>query len=322
MIQVTQADSNDSEATIEFDDSGVAKEEMSQQQSASTEETQKDETAEDSETSEDAEGESEESEELDAKDEDGGGESQEKPKKKSGFQRRIEKLNRSISARDSEIMSLRAELEKSRSTGTKEKSGEEIEALATSQMPSESDFESYADYEAAMIEWRIDQRLAKRDADANALKERLAAEAKAKDDADSFEAKRQDNIKKSAEFEKTHPDFKDVVMDVDDIILSPSLQMAILDNGPEFVYELAKNREELERINALDHSAAQRAIGRIEERLAAKTAKPKEEKKVQSKAAPPISTTRASTVTGSHKNIYDEGLSFKEYEKLRAEGSR
>lgn len=230
-----------------------------------------------------------------------GGESQ----KKSGKTRnRIQRLRARAQALEQELMELRAK-------AAKPNEAESVSAGDNSGRPNPDNFETEEDYQDALAEWRVDQKLAAREQKAKS--EKLTSE---------FQARVQTHREKAAEFAKQHADFEEVIEAVGDLPLSPVIQSAILENGPEFQYELAKNPEELERINELSAFEAARALGRIEERIAAKAAKPKEDKKIQSKAPQPINPTRSGAGTGAHKSVYDDTLSFKDYEKLRAEGLR
>lgn len=225
--------------------------------------------------------------------------------KKSGKTRnRIQKLRARAQALEQELMELRAK-------SAMPNEAESVSADDNSGRPNPDNFETEEDYQDALAEWRVDQKLAAREQKAKS--EKLSSE---------FQARVQTHREKTAAFAKQHADFEDVIESVSDIVLTPIVQDAILENGPEFMYELAKNPEELERINELSAFEAARALGRIEERIAAKAAKPKEEKKIQSKAPQPINPTRSGAGTGAHKSVYDDTLSFKDYEKLRAEGLR
>lgn len=221
--------------------------------------------------------------------------------KSSGRTRnRVQKLRARTEALEQEIIELRAKM-------AQPKEVEKEHVADTSGRPNPDNFETEEDYQDALAEWRVDQKLAAREQKAKS--EKLTSE---------FQERLQTHRQKTAEFAKQHSDFEEVIEAVSDIELSPVIQSAILENGPEFMYELAKNPEELEKINELSAFEAARALGRIEERIAARAVKPKEEKKIQTKAPQPISTTRSGAGTASYKSIYDEGLSFAEYEKLRS----
>lgn len=221
--------------------------------------------------------------------------------KSSGRTRnRVQKLRARTEALEQELIELRAKM-------AQPKEVEKEHVADTSGRPNPDNFETEEDYQDALAEWRVDQKLAAREQKAKS--EKLTSE---------FQERLQTHRQKTAEFAKQHADFEEVIEAVSDIELSPVIQSAILENGPEFMYELAKNPEELEKINELSAFEAARALGRIEERIAARAVKPKEEKKIQTKAPQPISTTRSGAGTASYKSIYDEGLSFAEYEKLRS----
>jgi hypothetical protein len=109
-----------------------------------------------------------------------------------------------------------------------------------------------------------------------------------------------------------------------DINFSPALEESILHSevGPAVVYELAKNKKELDRINSLPPLAAAREFGKLEAKLLAKSESPKEEIKKQTKAPKPIEPVGGKSGGAIRRSVYDENLPFKEYVALRRESMR
>jgi hypothetical protein len=183
-----------------------------------------------------------------------------KPKKRSGFQRRIDKFQKKISEKDQEI----EHWKKAAMSGAgkpleqaKTESKQENIADVTGK-PDPSQFDSHRDYVEALTDWKIDNR--------EKSKEMKAKETQIKTE---YQAQISTFQSKVAEFSKSTADFNDVIADVDDIPLSHSVQEAILtsDFGPQLMYELSKNRAEYQRINSMSPTAASREIGKIEARL-------------------------------------------------------
>lgn len=265
-----------------------------------------DDESETSQTDGDDEGEdldSEEETELAAKDKDGF----KKPKR--GFKKRIDKLNAKLSEAQAQAEHWRQQA--LRGQKPEEKLQEETPAaVATKGEPDPDDFETSTEFYRAHARWAAQEEL--KAAKESERQEKLRAEAEAKKT--TFHSKVQ-------EFQKAHDDFEEVIADVDDIQMSPAISQAILesDNGPELMYELAKNREEYARMCALSPFDAVRALGRFEARMS----KPSEEKttvktKPTTKAPPPAKPISTSSANGK-KSIWDENLSQAEYERMRAE---
>lgn len=227
-----------------------------------------------------------------------------KPKKKSGFQRRIDKLNKKISAMAQELELQRMEALKQRAGGEKP-----VEAKPEKQSegkPDKNDFESHDDYLEALADWKFEQR-----------QERQRQESRESQVKSEFENKVSDLRKHSAEFSKTREDFNEVISDVDDVPMSLTVQNIILDagaEGPALMYEIAKNRKEYERINALSPLAAAKEIGKIEARLQEAIKKPIEKKTTNTPT--PITPIKAK---GSAIEKPLGELDYEEYRKVRLE---
>jgi hypothetical protein len=104
----------------------------------------------------------------------------------------------------------------------------------------------YADFEAYnedLVEWKVEQREAARDA--------KAAESKQKADNDASFQEYQAVMKKAAErvakFKETHDDFDDLMAQHQGLDLPPSVfkAIAVHDNGPDFLYYLLTHPDEL-----------------------------------------------------------------------------
>lgn len=210
--------------------------------------------------------------EADDKDVDAGDDDQEKteevkPKKKGGFQKKLER-------KDREIEQLREQLARQQQP---QETKPVDKVVDTTQKPKIDDFDSQADYLEALTDWKVEQKVKER--------EQEAKKASIKTEYESRVSKFQSQI---ADFAKTTDDYADVIEDVSDVMITPGLQEAILEseNGPEILYNLAKNRDELMRINKLSLVAQAKEIGKLEARLA-KTEEKKPELKTKTAAPPP-----------------------------------
>lgn len=243
----------------------------------------------------------EELEQDDAKE--GAKDDPDKSKKRSGFKRRIDKLNAKVSKAEQDAEYWRQEALKAQ---PKKEATAVPEKKATGK-PNADDFASVEEYHEALTDWKVDQKLTARDTEAK--KTQLKTEHQKSVDA---------HVKRVEEFKENHEDFDSLMEDVDDIPMSAAIQTAILEseNGAELMYELAKNREEYERIAKLPSFAAQsRELGKFEARL--EKAEPTEAKLKTTKAPTPIRPVSAKSAGSGKKTIFDEDLPQHEYERMR-----
>lgn len=254
-------------------------------------ETEQGEQAEVTEASDETEGDGEKTE---AKTED------DKPKKKSGVQRLKEKL----SAKDQELEYWKQQA--LRGAGEPKKETPKLETASTDKAPEEGDFETYGEYVRATARWEARQELK-----AEAAKTR---EHEVKTQHQRAEAA---FIERVESFIEKHDDWDDVMEEIDDIPIPMALQAEFrtAEDGPRLMYDLAKNRAELERIAKLPAHMIPRAIGRFEASLE-KKATTTEAK--TTKAPAPLNPVKAGGTGSAKKSIYDADLSFAEYERLRA----
>jgi hypothetical protein len=234
-----------------------------------------------------------------------------KPKKKGGFQRRIDKLNAATAAARQEAEFWKQQALK-HAGATKTETPEKVETTAKTPeatgKPDPNVFETHADYVEALTEWKLEQR--EKESKAKARAEELQNQQNAALKAHS------DRVKAFAE--KTE-DFHESIAELDDIPMSPSVAEALVssEHGPALMYELAKNRDEFARICNLSPLAAAREIGKIESKIAS-SMDAKTETKKTTQAPKPLAPV-GKTASGPSKSIDDPNLSFTEYERLRRE---
>jgi len=235
-----------------------------------------------------------------------------KPKKQSGgWQKRIDKKTR-------EAADARREAEYWKSQALKNAAAEKpTQETATKPAadnagkPDPAKFETHAEYVEAVADWKADQKLKAFQAEQE--KARLLSEHQAKQKAYA------DKIQALAE---KHEDFQEALESVADIQIPAHINAALLESdlGDELTYELAKNREELERIVKLSAISAAREIGKIEARIVSRTQKPtpSQETKKTTKAPKPLEPV-GSKGASTDKSIYDAAqMTQKEYEAVRA----
>jgi flagellum-specific peptidoglycan hydrolase FlgJ len=231
-----------------------------------------------------------------------------KPRKKGGFKKRIDKLNAKISLKDQEIEHWRKEALKAKGESVAEKKVETAPKASDVGKPKAENFNSHEEYIEAVTDWKLDQR--------EKVKESKDKEVQVKTE---FQKKIDTHRESVKAFAKEHADFDELIEDINDVPMSITVQQVILesDHGPELMYELAKNREEYERICKLPAIAAARELGKFE----SKFIKEKESNAVETKTtkAPAPLKTVGSKAGGSIKNLSDPNLSQREYEEIRAQ---
>jgi hypothetical protein len=232
-------------------------------------------------------------------------------KKKGGFQRRIDKLNAQKSAIQQEAEYWKQMALKSAGAQKDEsKPVDQTKPATADGKPKADDFDTHAEFVEALTDWKTEQKLSERDQKL----ERSKLQTEQAKLVQTFTERRE-------AFLKTAPDYDEVMESVDDVPLTPALREIILtsENGPEIAYELAKNRDEFERISKLSPLAVAREVGKLESRLSAKSSDGKTEQKKITKAPKPIDPVNAGGKGSAAKSIADPNLSQAEYERLRKE---
>lgn len=252
--------------------------------------------------------------EIDASDEDEVDEVEskegEKPKKKGGYKRKVEKANAKIAALEKDVELWRQEALRAKPAETAKEQKVEAKVEAAGK-PKASDFEKHDEYVEALADWTAEQKFAKRESDQKqtALKQ-------------EFDKKNETLGTKIQEAKKVHTDWDDVLEEVSDVKPSFTVQHSVLESdvGAELIYELAKNREEYERICKMNSSDAFRAIGKIEARIEARLQSAKDSSKDEpkiTKAPKPVNPVGAKAGAGQK----DPGeMSLPEYKKWREQG--
>lgn len=238
-------------------------------------------------------------------DEEGEGEEPEAKPKRSGFKRRIDKLNAKLSAKDQEVEHWKTQALKNQKPETAK---EEIQKPVLEGKPQKDSFESHEAYVEALTDWKVDQKLK----DAEVKKNQTDAKTEHQKQVET-------HVAKVRTFAEAHDDFDELIESIDDVPMSLTVQELILssDNGPELMYELAKDRKEYERICKLPAIAAAREMGKFESRI--KKTETTEEKIVTPKAPPPLKPVGSNKSGAVKKSLDDENLSQRDWERLREE---
>ena len=241
------------------------------------------------------------------------GEAEAKPKK-SGFKKRIDKLRQRASTAEERAQYFeRKYMELEGKSAAQKPDKQTAQTVAQEGKPKQEDFETHAEYVEAITDWKLEQK-------------EKAKEAKAKEESLKGALQKQLDAHNARleEFKKKQTDFVSVIEDFTEehgnVSFSPALEEAIVssENGPALIYELAKNKAEFDRINALGVVAASREIGKLEARLA-KAAEASTNEVKTTQAPKPITPVGSKAGSGTKKSIYDPNISQAEYESLRME---
>ena len=213
----------------------------------------------------------------------------EQPRRKDGFQRRVEKLN--ARAREAQ---LEAEFWKQKALGAPSAAA----PAPPAEKPKFSDYNDLEAYSEALTDWKLERK----------LQEFSTTQRQA--------TVQQTYAQREAEFKKSAPDYDEVLADVQHITFHPNVIAALAESdvGPQVAYELAKNPSEAERISRLTPLQQVKELGRLEERLN----KPKATTaRTETKAPAPITPT---TGKGTKVlDINDPNISFEDFKRLRQE---
>jgi len=178
----------------------------------------------------------------------------EEKQKKSGFERRVQKLNSKIEAAKNEAEYWREQALKNSKAQDVQQAPQEAQEQALAK-PAMANYSNIEEYTEALTDYKLalrDQQQAQRNEQAQRQKA-----------LDNYNAKVKD-------FVKTTPDFAEALDDVSDMAIAPEIHQAILgsDAGPQLAYYMAKNVDEIDRINSLSPQRRLIEMGKIEDRLA------------------------------------------------------
>lgn len=225
-----------------------------------------------------------------------------KPKKKGGFQKKINKLTAKLTALEQRALAAEAALLARQEPAVKDDKKTEIKKDGR---PNPDDFDTNADYIDALTDWKLEQSKAKEKAE----NEKNQAKTEAQKRAEGFQSK-------INEFKKEHTDF-DEVIEACEVDLSKDLQSMILESdlAPQIMYDLADKPEEIERLNKLKGLHLAKALGVLEDRLT-KESESKKEKPKTSKAPTPI--TPVGSKGASKLTKHPDDMTYQEYKEYMA----
>lgn len=191
-----------------------------------------------------------------------------KRKKPSGWLRKINKLER-------ENAELRAK------TGAEPSQT----AAALDKKPLLNDYKTYDEYNEALTDWKVDQKLTIRDENAK--------KAKQQEEANKAVTSWQQKVEDLVDSDDAYDDYEDVVGSYKGEVNSVILQfLREADIGPKLAYHLGKNPEIVEDLNGKTSYAIAKEMAKIEASLSNPTPSVK-----ISKSPPPINPVKGSSKT-------------------------
>ena len=197
--------------------------------------------------------------------------------KKSGFEKRVSKLNAKIEAAELAAEHWKREALKSQQATPHQ-------APPAADKPALVQFNNMEEYTDALTDWKINTKLAQQQAQSE---QNTAAK--------TYQ-------QRVAEFTKTTPDYLDVVSDPD-LRPTPEVNAALLDSeyGPQMAYYLGNNPDELDRINALAPHRRLIEMGILETKV---RPQPKAPQKATKPAPAPVKPVVGAAAT-TDKSVYE-----------------
>jgi len=213
--------------------------------------------------------------------------------KKGGFQRKLERVSQENALLKAQLQAL---------TGLHDKPAEQ------SPKPKADDFEDYDSYLEAATAWHADNAMRARQTEVREHTVRVQEAQRA-----------QEFTQKVETFAKVTPDYNEVLTSVDDIAVPPAVQQVLLavDNSPELMYALAKDRDTLVELTTMNPLQAALRIGAMSAQLT--KAKTKQPAPNVTKAKPPIRTAERSG-NAAAKSVDD--MTFDEYKAWASKNIR
>jgi hypothetical protein len=179
--------------------------------------------------------------------------------------------------------------------------------------PNEEDFDTYEEYQEALLDWKVDRKIEedRRNRETETEKNRGIEQA---------QEKFAEDVQKGRE---KYNDFEVVAFDPTNTAMTPMVAEIVRESEmmPDLAYYFGKNRNELAVISRMTPIRAAAEIGKVEAKLQAefdKGGQPKVEPTKTTKAPPAIKPTGSSGTTGISKD--PNSMTNEEYRAARKAG--
>jgi hypothetical protein len=243
------------------------------------------------------------------------------PDKKKGINERFTKLT--AAKREAEEKAAKASEEAKTAREEAARAAKEVLELKSKYEPVKEEqdpepqpeqFNDVKEYAKAVKEWTIDDTKRKE-------AKRIESESVAK----KQQEKSKNWADRWANAEKSIPDFKETMDAASNLMVSNEAQAALMDSdvGPEICHYLAKNPEEVEKLNGMTIDKMLKFIGKLEDKVETKQETKQTAPKASISQAPaPISPIKGGTSVASNK-LDDKGEfhgTYDEWKALRKSG--
>jgi hypothetical protein len=216
-----------------------------------------------------------------------------------GVQKRIDELTKA--RREAERRAEEAERKLAETQGSRPAKENAPAAPIVEGKPKLEDFNTLEEFQEALTDWKIDQR-------------ETARESKAREEVGKAAWSERETT-----FKEAHADYDEVLEKIAIPAKAPALQAiqaAVAKGGPELLYHLGQNPEDVARIAGLAPLDAVLELGQIMAGFGGKKATPeKPQPKLSSAPKPPA---RVGGAAPAAKAIGDSDLNYEEHEKLMA----
>jgi len=184
--------------------------------------------------------------------------------------------------------------------------------VAAAGRPAQDDFETYEQFQEALVDWKVNLRLTEHDVEARERIERASAQR-------AQEAIVAAHTSRIDAFRSEHDDFDAVIEQGRDLPMTRPMQDSVLnsDMGPAVMYHLCRFPEECDRISAMAPMAAIREMGKLEARIEAAQTGPASPAASLTQAPRPIKPVGGG-VTASTVPL--DQMDYQSYRRARMQG--
>ena len=184
---------------------------------------------------------------------------------------------------------------------------------AKSAKPNQEDFDTYDEYQEAMVKWNVKQEVSQ------SLKKREAEQREriARDQAQHDQKKVVDeHVARIDAFRQAHADFDAVIDKGKNLPLTRPMQDAVVnsESGPALMYHLCQHPEECDRIAAMHPMMAVKEMGKLEARIEAASTGPASSADSLTQAPRPIKPVGGGA-TASTMPL--DQMSYRDYKRIR-----
>ena len=175
--------------------------------------------------------------------------------------------------------------------------------------PLQENFETYDEFQEAIVDWKVSERLTHHEAQQRDRIERDRVQR-------AQEALVAAHTARIATFRSAHGDFDAIVTAGKDLPMTRPMQDAVLnsESGPAMMYHLCQNPEECDRIAAMNPILALKEMGRLEGRLEVAVPGPTSTAESITKAPRPIKPVGGGATAST---IPLDQMAYREYKRIR-----